>query len=124
MTAVATASEGPGVLHTGGSWHPICAYDDLTPERGAAALVDSTQIALFRTFEGSVFAISNQDPFTGAYVLARGIVGSRGDAPTVASPLHKQVFDLATGLCFDDPAVNVGVFRTQVREGVVEVQIA
>jgi nitrite reductase (NADH) small subunit len=28
-------------------------------------------------------------------------VGTRDDAPTIASPLHKQVFDLRTGLCLD-----------------------
>src|SRR5690606_19701714 len=46
-------------------------------------------------------AVSNRDPYTGAQVMARGIVGTRDDAPTVASPLHKQVFDLRTGLCLD-----------------------
>lgn len=33
-----------------------------------------------------------KDPRTHAAVMARGIVGSRG-----ASPLHKEVYDLATG---------------------------
>ena len=45
-----------------------------------------------------VFAIGNQDPFSGANVMSRGIVGSRGDVPTVASPMFKQVFDLRTGV--------------------------
>ena len=52
-----------------------------------------------------VHAIGNQDPFTGAFVLSRGIVGGRGEIPTVASPLHKQVFDLRTGACLDDDSV-------------------
>ena len=30
-----------------------------------------------------------------------GIVGTRGDAPTVASPMYKQVFDLRTGACLE-----------------------
>jgi nitrite reductase (NADH) small subunit len=54
-------------------------------------------------------------------VLSRGIVGSRGDVPTVASPLHKQVFDLRTGRCLDDDAVGVPVYAVRHRAGVVEV---
>jgi nitrite reductase (NADH) small subunit len=50
-------------------------------------------------------------------------VGTRGDIPTVASPLHKQVFDLRTGACLDDAAVAVPVFAVREREGRVEVGI-
>ncbi len=65
------------------------------------------QVALFRTYDGAVYALDNQDPFSGANVLSRGIVGSRGDVPTVASPMYKQVFDLRTGACLDEPDVSV-----------------
>jgi len=34
-------------------------------------------------------------------VMARGITGSRGDVPTIASPVYKQVFSLADGRCLD-----------------------
>jgi nitrite reductase (NADH) small subunit len=78
-------------------------------------------VALFRTFDGALYAIGNQDPFTGAFVLSRGIVGSRGDIPTVASPLHKQVFDLRTGACLDDETVSVPVYGVRLRDGLVEV---
>ena len=80
----------------------MCAYDELLPERGVAALVGPAQVAVFRTFDGSLHAVGQPGPFTGAFVLSRGIVGTRGESPTVASPLHKQVFDLRTGACLDD----------------------
>jgi nitrite reductase (NADH) small subunit len=99
----------------------VCRYDDLLPERGAAALLGARQVAVFRTFDGSVHAIDNRDPFTGAFVLSRGIVGNRGTRPTLASPLHKQVFDLGTGACLDDPRVSVPVYPARVRDGLVEV---
>ena len=89
------------------TWTAVCARDDLQPERGAAALIGGEQVALFRAFDGTLYAIGNRDPFTGAFVLSRGIVGTRGDIPTIASPLHKQVFDLRTGACLDDQAVFV-----------------
>lgn len=103
------------------TWVRVCRYDDLIPERGAAALLGEDQVAIFRTHGGEVYAISNRDPFSGAYVMSRGIVGTRGDAPTVASPMHKQVFDLCTGICLDDPDVRVAVLPARVRDGVVEV---
>ena len=103
------------------AWTVVCRYGDLQPERGAAALIDGLQVALFRTFDGTVYAIGNQDPFTGAYVLSRGIVGSRGEVPTVASPLHKQVFDLRTGACLDDETAAAGAYGVRVRDGLVEV---
>ncbi|HEX8627286.1 MAG TPA: nitrite reductase small subunit NirD [Catenuloplanes sp.] len=102
-------------------WTPICPVSRIEPERGVAALVDGEQIAIFRTYDGALFALANQDPITGAFVLSRGIVGTRGDVPTVASPLHKQVYDLRTGRCLDVDGVAVPGYRVRVRAGVVEV---
>ncbi|TCC35000.1 nitrite reductase small subunit NirD [Kribbella sindirgiensis] len=99
----------------------ICAVEALLPERGVAALLGDVQIALFRTHDDEVFAIGNQDPFSGANVMSRGIVGSRGDVPTVASPMFKQVFDLRTGACLDDPEVSLPVYPVEVVDGQVVV---
>jgi nitrite reductase (NADH) small subunit len=101
----------------------VCSYDELLPERGVAALLDGQQIALFRTYGGEVFALGNQDPFSGANVLSRGIVGNRGEVPTVASPMFKQVFDLRTGVCLDDPAVAVAAYAVVVVDGKVLVSL-
>ena len=101
----------------------ICPYGRLPVDRGVAALVDGAQVAVFRTADGDLHAVSNHDPFSGAMVLSRGIVGSRGDRPTVASPVYKQVFDLATGQCLDDPAVRLPVHLVRVRDGLVEVAL-
>ena len=72
----------------------ICSLDQLTPELGVAALVGGEQVAVFRLADDRVFAVSNLCPFSGAAVIARGITGSRGDVPTIASPVYKQVFSL------------------------------
>ncbi|WBB66420.1 nitrite reductase small subunit NirD [Micromonospora sp. WMMD812] len=107
---------------TAPAWTPVCPLDRLEPDRGVAALVDGVQVALFRTADG-LFAVDNRDPVTGAYVLSRGIVGSRGEAPTVASPLHKQVYDLRTGRCLDLPEVAVPRHEVRCRGGQVEVRL-
>ena len=103
-------------------WTDVCAVDDLVPDRGACVLVDGRQVALFLTSQhGALYALSNFDPFSGAYVLSRGIVGSRGDVPKVASPMYKQSFDLRTGECLDDASARVDVFDGRCVDGRVEV---
>ena len=98
-TEVGAGTEpGTGV---GATWHEVCDVTDLSPERGAAALLEGVQVALFRTHDDHVYAVQQLDPYSAANVMSRGIVGSRGDVPTVASPMYKQVFDLRTGKCLD-----------------------
>lgn len=104
-------------------WKAICPLQRLPLERGVAALLDGEQVAVFRTGATRLHAVSNLDPFSGAMVLSRGIVGSRGDRITLASPVYKQVFDLETGQCLDDPAVSLVVHDVRVTDGVVEVAL-
>jgi nitrite reductase (NADH) small subunit len=101
--AVPPAAQEPAVLprRAAPRWVRICAVSDLERERGRAALVDGEQIALFRTHDDRIHAVQQCDPYSGAYVMSRGIVGTKGDAPTVASPMYKQVFDLRTGACLE-----------------------
>lgn len=103
-------------------WVDICALDELEFERGACALVHGTQVALFRTGpNAAVYALANHDPFSGANVLSRGIVGSEGDVLKVASPMYKHRFDLQTGVCLDDPTVSVASYPVRVVSGRVEI---
>jgi nitrite reductase (NADH) small subunit len=102
-------------------WTMVCRYDDLIPERGIAALVGGVAVAVFRTHDGALHALSNVDPFSNASVLSRGIVGDRGGRATVASPIYKQVFELATGVCLDDPTVSVRTYPVRLVNGIVEV---
>lgn len=97
----------------------VCELGRVPREGGVCALVDGRAVAVFRTHEDEVFALDNYDPFSRASVLARGIVGTRGGVPYVASPMHKQGFDLRTGQCLDDAAVRVPTYDVAVRDGVV-----
>lgn len=106
------------------SWRAVCDTEALTPSRGVAALFGDQQVAVFRVPpDDEVLAVDNLDPFSGAAVLSRGIVGSVGDTLTVASPVFKQRFDLRTGTCVDDPAVRIATFPARVRDGRVEVEL-
>lgn len=109
---------GPAV-----DWTSVCSIEALEPLWGEAALVDGEQLALILLPDGTLYAVTNRDPATGSYVMSRGIVGSKGDRPTVASPLHKQVYDLATGECFTSPDYALRTFPVRVDGGVVQVQV-
>jgi nitrite reductase (NADH) small subunit len=107
------------------AWTDVCALDDIWPDSGVAALVDGKQIALVRVGDGdNVYALSNYDPFSEAFVIARGIVGDRAGRPKIASPIYKQSFDLGTGACLDDPSVALPTFPVRVRDGRVELVVA
>lgn len=102
----------------------VCAFEDLLPERGVAALIEGRQVAIFRTHDGEVFAVQQLDPYSQAMVLSRGIVGSRGGRPTVASPMYKQVFDLTTGECLDpvgETPRSITTYAVRVVDGIVRV---
>jgi nitrite reductase (NADH) small subunit len=112
----------------------VCLLEALVPERGAAALLERpggppVQVALFRLVDDEVLAVQQLDPYSGANVMSRGIVGTRGGEPTVASPVYKQVFALRTGRCLDsggktpvsDHGANLTTFAVEVRDGVVHV---
>ena len=120
LGALAAESDIAG-FHTG--WHTVCRVDDLEVAWGEAALIAGRQVALFRTGADEVFAVAHEDPATGAHVMARGILGSRGERPTIASPLHKEVYDLETGECFSSPDLSLATFRTRIAGGVVEIEL-
>ncbi|MGH8885921.1 MAG: nitrite reductase small subunit NirD [Egibacteraceae bacterium] len=106
------------------TWVDVCALDDIVPDRGVAALIGRRQVAVFRVApDDELFALSNYDPFSKAFVLSRGIVGSKGDRLKVASPIYKQNFDLRTGQCLDDPSVAVPTFEVRVIDGRVQVAL-
>ena len=100
-------------------WTDVCALEDIWPNSGVAALLGGEQIALVRVGDGEgdraeVYALDNFDPFSHAFVIARGIVGDRQGVPKIASPIFKQSFDLRTGQCLDDPAVRLASYPVRV----------
>ena len=102
------------------AWVDVCPFDLIVPDRGVCALVAGHQVAIFRV-EDQLFALSNFDPFSSAFVLSRGIVGTRHDRLKVASPVYKQNFDLRTGECLDDPTVVLPTYEVRVVDGRVQV---
>lgn len=108
------------------NWTRLCNKNDLVPHSGVAAKIEGQQVALFYIpeFADEVFAISNHDPFSGANVLARGLIGDLKGEPMVASPIYKQHFSLSSGICFEDDDVSVPVWPVRLQGDQVEILIA
>ena len=104
-------------------WQDVCAIDEVPLGAGVAALLEGEQIAIVRTREGQLAALSNFDPFSNAFVIARGIVGDRAGVAKIASPIYKQNFSLETGECLDDPKVRLRVFPIRVAGGRVQISL-
>jgi nitrite reductase (NADH) large subunit len=104
-------------------WVTVCKLSDIVPDTGVCALVNGQQVAVFRLGDDSVYAIDNRDPFSGANVLSRGIVGDLKGELVVASPVYKQHFNLTTGQCLEEAQVRVAVFQARVDAGTVWVKI-
>jgi len=106
------------------TWVDVCPLNRIVPNRGVCAKVGPFQVAVFRVGPGDeLLALSNYDPFSKAYVLSRGIVGSRGDRLKVASPVYKQSFDLRTGECLDDADASVATFPVRLVDDRVQVAL-
>ena len=111
------------------TWVPVCWADLLTPDRGVAVLVEGHPVAIFllaatASTPRALHAVDHLDPATGAPVIARGLIGSLGDRPYVASPLHKQRYDLTTGECLDDPDLRLVTWPVRISGDRVEVEVA
>jgi len=109
-------------VEAAGPWIDVCGIDDLTPDRGVCALVDGAAVAIFCcTPNDELYAVGNLDPYSGASVISRGIVGSIGDRPVVASPIFKHRFDLRTGASLDDETIALPTFAVEMCDGRVRV---
>jgi NAD(P)H-dependent nitrite reductase small subunit len=98
----------------------VCRLDDIVPDTGVCVLVGGEQVAVFRIHQ-EVHAIGNRDPFSGANVLSRGIVGDLNGELVVASPVYKQHFSLLTGRCVEDPSVSVPVYPARVEGADIQI---
>ena len=120
-TATATPAAGIAPVSLAATWTRVCTLDDILPRTGVCALVRGRQIAVIRPGEGDqLHALSNYDPFSRAFVLARGIVGDKAGIPKITSPIYKQAFDLRDGQCLDDPTVRIPTYQVRVVGGSVE----
>lgn len=106
------------------SWVTVCDLAAIAPNTGVTALVGTEQVAIFRIGQtNEVYAVSNYDPFSKAFVISRGIVGDRQGVLKVASPIYKQNFSLKTGVCLDDEAIAIPTYPVKVIDSQIQVGV-
>ncbi len=106
---------------TATQWQTVCQITDIQPNTGVCALFHNEQVAIFRVGETEeVYALSNYDPFSKAYVLSRGLVGDRQGTIKVAAPIYKQNINLQTGEYLDAPEIKIPTYPVRVIDGEVQ----
>ncbi|MCG7428548.1 MULTISPECIES: nitrite reductase (NAD(P)H) small subunit [Dermacoccus] len=102
----------------------VCRSDQVPVERAVAVRApDGVQIALVRTATGELHAVGHHDPYSGANVMARGLIGTvtvEGQVhDVIQSPMYKQAFDLATGASTVGDGANLGVWDVVEADGMI-----
>lgn len=108
------------------NWQAVCQIQDLVADSGVVVWLDGEQVALFYLpeQEQALYAIDNRDPRSGANIIGRGLVGNLQGELTVAAPLYKQHFSLASGRCLEDAQQCLKVWPVRINGQAVEVALA
>ncbi len=106
-------------------WTEVGKVEDFPPDGGAAIKYGDVQIAVFNfTSHGKWYACQNRCPHKNAFVLSRGILGSRDKMPKIACPLHKRTYSLETGKSLSgEEQASVAVFPVKIEEGIVYLEL-
>jgi nitrite reductase (NADH) small subunit len=114
-TKTATTPQGSADTEAHQAWTTVCTLEQLPLDGGLCALLNETQVALFRVSGvEEVYALENLDPFSNANVISRGVVGDIGGTLMVSSPVYKQHFSLLDGVCLEDETVFLKTYATRV----------
>ena len=101
------------------NWMRICSLDDIPPLGARVVKRDGeTDIAVFRTADGKVFALADKCPHKGG-ALSQGIVC--GDK--VSCPLHNWSIALATGCAIAPDEGSTRTYAVRVEGGAVWLEI-
>jgi nitrite reductase (NADH) large subunit len=105
-------------------WVRVGTVADFPKNGGATIKYGDVQIAVYNfTSRNEWYACQNMCPHKNAFVLSRGIIGSAGEEPKVACPLHKKPFSLKTGECLSGEDFSVKIFPVKVVDGDVFLEL-
>ena len=97
-------------------WVPVGYADDFPIDGGTTVKYGKSQIAVFNfASRGEWYATQNMCPHKRAFVLSRGIIGTAGEEPKIACPLHKKTFSLTSGESLQGEEYRIKTFRARGR---------
>lgn len=105
-------------------WVAVGYADDFPIDGGATVKYGKSQIAVFNfAARGKWYATQNMCPHKRAFVLSRGIIGSAGEEPKLACPLHKKTFSLESGHSLQGEEYRIRTFPAKVEGRKVYVEL-
>ena len=110
--------------HLKKQWIHVGHVADFPADGGAAVKYGDVQIAVYNfASRGQWYACQNMCPHMNAFVLSRGIMGTVGDEPKVACPLHKKVFSLESGQSLSNEPYSLKVFPIKIEADQVYLEL-
>jgi 3-phenylpropionate/trans-cinnamate dioxygenase ferredoxin subunit len=113
-------------------WHDVGAVAELDRRGRLLARVGGREIGVLRLPDGTLAAVRNRCPHSGA-PLCRGTPHQRltgtpgtyaGSGRTVLRcPWHGWEFDVVTGSCPDEPSMRVAIYAARLEDGRVLVHV-
>jgi nitrite reductase (NADH) small subunit len=102
------------------TWFKVGNITDFQEGGGSCIKYQSKQIAVFN-FDGKSrwFASQNLCPHKLEMVLSRGMIGSAGEIPKVACPMHKKTFSLEDGSSLSGDDLKIAVYPVKIENNQV-----
>ena len=94
---------------------PVAHYANVKARAGYSIKVDSTEVALFKTTTGEIYALENRSPHPKGGVLSEGLVS--GDF--VYCPVYDWKISLADGKVQAPDEGQVRTFKVEVKEDII-----
>lgn len=102
------------------TWFNAGKVEDFSADSGSCVKYKNLQISVFNDERnGKWYACQNLCPHKLEMVLSRGILGSSGEVPKIACPLHKKTFSLEDGSCLSGDQLSIAIYPVVVKDGSV-----
>lgn len=101
-----------------GTWYKVTAVENIPAMGSRRVVIGQTELALFKTNEGEVFAVHNECPHKQGK-LSEGLVHDK----MVTCPMHNWVIDLTSGEAQGSDCGCTQTFATKIEDTMVFVEI-
>lgn len=96
------------------NWIKITHEENIPSMGSRKIIIDNTEIAIFKTKDGSIFAINNICPHKQGK-LSEGLVHEN----IVTCPLHNWDIDLASGEALGNDTGCTSIYKSKIEEGII-----
>ncbi len=97
------------------NWYKAGVIGDFEKDGGVCVKYNDKQIAVYYfARRDEWYACQNVCPHKMEMVLSRGMIGTAGEEPKVACPMHKKTFSLKDGKGISDESYEIAVYPVKV----------